>query len=284
MKKIFIFFAISFSSLAAVAGGGWPLAKGSAYYKLGQNWIVSSAYYGPSGEIVNIRTTSLFTTSLYAEYGISDRFTLITYLPFFVRTTLNEVHYQQSGKIDAGEFLNSFGDTDISLKYGLVMNKPIVVSATLMLGLPLGETSGGASGILQSGDGEFNQMVKFDASHSFYPKPLYTSAYLAFNNRTRNFSDEIRYGLELGYTIKNKLILIGKLNVVESLFNGSDAVADNGIFSNNTEYVSPMLEVGYAFGSSFGISASAGFAFSGKNILASPNFGVGLYLKTAAKK
>jgi hypothetical protein len=40
-----------------------------------------------------------------------------------------------------------------------------------------------------------------------------------------------------------------------------------------------MIEIGYALNDKWGISGSAGFAFSGKNILASPNFGIGVYLK-----
>lgn len=278
MKKIVIGIFI-LMSVETFAGGGWPLGKKKTYLKLGQNAIVSPYYYSPSGEVIDIRTTSLFSTSLYAEYGLSDRLTAVLYLPFFVRATLNEVRYRQSGRVDEGEMLNAFGDTDISLKYSLVKDKPIVVSATVLLGLPLGETSGGASGILQSGDGEFNQMLRIDASHSFYPKPIYASAYVGVNNRTKGFSDDFRLGAEVGYTFKNKLVAIVKVDIVQSFFNGSSLVADNGIFSNNTEYVSPSLEFAYAVGKTWGVSASAGFAVAGKNILASPNLGVGIYLK-----
>lgn len=261
------------------AGGGWPIGKKKSYIKLGQNAIVSPFYYSPSGEIVDIRTTSLFTTSLYAEYGLSDRLTAILYMPFFVRATLNEVQYRQSGRIDEGEVLNAFGDTDISFKYSLVKDKPIVVSTTILLGLPFGETRGGASGILQSGDGEFNQLLRVDASHSFYPKPLYASAYVGINNRTKNFSDDFRAGAEVGYTFKSKLVTILKFDLVQSFFNRSTLVADNGIFSNNTEYVSPSVELAYVVNKKWGVSALAGFALAGRNILAAPNLGVGIFVK-----
>ena len=280
MKKIIIILVLFTVSLSTLAGGGWPQPKGMGYYKLGQNWIISDSFYGPEGDVVTIRTTALYTTSFYGEYGITKRFTGILYFPFFVRNILNEERYTPSGTIIPGEALNSLGDSDLGFKYGLIIDKPVVLSATLSLGLPIGKTSGGEGGILQTGDGEFNQMIRLDASGSLHPVPLYGSAYIGFNNRTENFSDEIRYGIEVGYTFFKKLTAIAKLNVVESLFNGSDAPAENnGIFSNNTEYVSPMLEVGYAVTDQWGISCSAGFAFSGKNILASPNFGVGVYLK-----
>lgn len=277
MKKYVLIFAlISFNH--AFAGGGWPQPKSHGYFKLSQNFIRSPYYFSPDGEIIDITTISLYTSSLYGEFGITDRLTGILYFPFFVRNTLNEVQYNQSGKTEPGDSFNSVGDTDLSFKYGIVVNKPIVVSATLMLGLPIGKTSGGETQILQSGDGEFNQMIKIDVSSSFYPKPIYVSAYAGFNNRTRGFSDEVRFGAEIGFTFK-KFIPILKLNTVHSLFNGNAEVVQNGIFSNNTEYVSPMLELNYQATEKLGISSSGGFALSGRNILASPNWSLGLYLK-----
>jgi hypothetical protein len=158
------------------------------------------------------------------------------------------------------------------------MDKPVVVSASILFGLPLGKSSGGEGQILQTGDGEFNQMIRLDVSGSFHPKPIYASAYVAFNNRTQNFSDEIRFGAEVGFTLK-KFIPIIKLNVVQSLYNGNAEEVQNGIFSNNTEYVSPTVELNYQLTEKWGISGSGGFAFSGKNILASPNWSLGIYLK-----
>lgn len=260
------------------AGGGWPQPKKGGYFKLGQNMIYASSYFGPGGSVVDITTIGLYTTSLYGEYGLTDRLTGIVYFPFFVRSTLNEVRFKQTGNVIPGDEFSSIGDAEVGVKYGLITNKPVVLSASLILGLPLGNTSGGESQILQTGDGEFNQMIRVDASHSFYPKNFYTSAYAAFNNRTNNFSDEVRFGLEVGGTF-NKFIPIFKLNVVQSLNNGGTAAVQNGVFSNNTEYVSPAIELNYQMTDKVGLSASGAFAFSGQNILAAPNWGVGVYLK-----
>ncbi|MBY0433106.1 MAG: hypothetical protein K2U26_03255 [Cyclobacteriaceae bacterium] len=276
MKRILI--ALLFLSHTALAGGGWPQPKRHGYFKLGQNMIRSSFFYDPDGNVVDITTIGLFTTSLYGEYGITDRLTSIIYVPFFVRNTLNGISYNQSGKSIPGDSFNSAGDTDISFKYGLIVNKPIVVSATILFGLPVGQTAGGSTQILQSGDGEFNQMLRIDASHSFYPKPYYVSGYAGFNNRTKGFSDEVRYGAEFGVTYK-KFIPIVKINVVKSLFNGDAEVAQNGIFSNNTEYISPAFELNYQINEAWGVTGSAGFAFSARNILAAPNWGGGVYFK-----
>lgn len=282
MKKLAVFsFLFLLVAFDAQAGGGWPQARKQGYFKLGQNGIRASNIYDASGTVIPITpSTGIFTTSLYGEYGITSRFTTLLYLPFFVRSIQNELKYNQSGLVEEGDELNSIGDTDLSFKYGLIINKPVVVSATLLFGLPFGNSGGGKTGVLQTGDGEFNQMLRIDVSHSFYPRPLYTSAYAGFNNRTNGFSDEWRAGLEVGYTVKQKLTFITKLSVVQSFFNGSESVPSNGIFSNNTEYVSPEIEVAYSVNQRWGFSFSAGGALAARNILAAPNYGVGIFLKT----
>jgi hypothetical protein len=278
MKKIILIVTFLLAASLLFAGGGWPQPYRGGYFKLSQNYIRSPYFFGPDGSIVDITTIQLFTTSIYGEYGFSKRLTGILYFPFFVRNTLNETVYNQSGQVVPGDEFQSIGDTDLSFKYAIVMNKPIVVSATLLFGLPFGKSSGGEGQILQTGDGEFNQMIRLDASHSFYPKPLYVSAYAGFNNRTQDFSDEIRFGAEVGLTFK-KFTPILKLNVVQSVYNGDAEAIQNGIFSNNTEYVSPTVELNYQWTEQWGISGSGGFAFAGKNILASPNWSLGVYLK-----
>jgi hypothetical protein len=278
MKKKILTFLLCITSFCLLGGGGWPQPHRGGYFKLSQNYIRSAYFFGPDGSIVDITTVQLFTTSIYGEYGFTKRLTGIVYFPFFVRNTLNETVYNQSGQVVPGDELQSIGDTDISFKYAILMDKPVVISATVLFGLPFGKSSGGEGQILQTGDGEFNQMIRIDASGSFHPKPIYVSGYVAFNNRTEDFSDEIRFGGEVGLTLK-KFIPIIKFNVVQSLYNGNAEEVQNGIFSNNTEYVSPTVELNYQMKDKLGVSVSGGFAFAGKNILASPNWSAGIYLK-----
>ncbi len=278
MKKLALSILLASSVSLVFGGGGWPQPKKGGYFKLGQSIIVSSSFYGPTGDLVDITTIALYTTSLYGEYGLTERLTGIVYFPFFVRSTLNEIRFIQSGSTVPGDEFNAIGDAEIGAKYSFNVDKPIVWSASLILGLPLGSTGGGDSQILQTGDGEFNQMIRIDASHSFHPRPIFTSAYAAFNNRTNNFSDEVRFGLEVGGTFK-KFVPILKLNAVKSLNNGGTSVVQNGVFSNNTEYISPSIEINYQMTDKLGVSGSGAFAFSGQNILASPNWGLGVYLK-----
>ena len=279
IKKIIVTTCLLSISLITFAGGGWPQPKNKGFFKLGQYILVSDRFYTPVGDIVDITTTALYTTSFYGEYGITNRLTGILYFPFFSRSTLNELQTPNGDLVEEGDELNSVGDTDITLKYGLIVNKPIVISASLTLGLPLGEAAGGRTQLLQTGDGEFNQMITIEASRSFSSINAYGTLLVAFNNRTNNFSDEFRYGAEVGISF-NKFTALTRLYAVESLNNGDDSIVpSNGIFSNNLEFVSLAPELIYNFTDKIGLSANAAFALSGQRILASPAYSFGLFLK-----
>lgn len=279
MKKIFLLLSLTLAGHFAVAGGGWPQPKGKGYFKLSQYIIRSGSYYAPSGDIIDIATASIYITSLYGEYGVTDRFTVIGYVPFFSRATLNEQVNANGMLIAPGDAVNSFGDTDISFKYGLTRNKPIAVSATLTLGLPLGNDQGGETGVLQTGDGEFNTMLSLEASRGINSGKGWVNTLLAFNNRSNNFSDEFRWGIEVGHKLGTQWSGGLKIYSVNSLNNGSDIeTPSNGIFSNNIEYLAITPEVNYQLKDNFGLSASIGFAASGKRVLASPSFSAGVFM------
>lgn len=267
-------------SNSTFAGGGWPIPKGRGYFKLSQFVLQANQYYSPSGEIIDISTAGIYISSIYGEYGLTDRLGVTAYAPFFSRATLNEQVSSSGTLLAEGDAVNSLGDFDISLKYGLIVNKPIVLSASLTLGLPLGNPSGGNTQILQTGDGEFNVMLSLEASRSFHGGKGYVNTLLAFNNRSENFSDELRFGVEVGYNIAPKWNAALKVLSVNSLNNGSDLETPaNGIFSNNIEYLAITPEVNYSLNDKYGVSASIGFAASGKRVLAAPSYSIGVFMK-----
>lgn len=267
------------------AGGGWPQPKNGGYIKLAQWWVIADQHFTDVGKIDPNITNGIFNTSIYGEYGVTDRLTAIAYVPFFSRAFFNNTVSQTTGEIiTPGEAINSFGDSEIYLKYGLITNKPIVLSATIGVGIPLGIDDGGTDNNLQTGDGEFNQIVRIDASTTYKLGKLnaYASIYAGFNNRTKGFSDEWRYGIETGANLfKDKLTAILRLNGVSSLKNGDTTAFGNStsIFANNSEFVSFSPEIAYNITSKFGVSASVATALSGKIIFANPSYAVGVYFK-----
>jgi hypothetical protein len=279
MKKLILLLVLACVFSSASAGGGWTYVKGKGFLKLGQNAIYSSQFFNPDGQLIDITTIGYYATSLYAEYGLTDRISAIAYVPFFARNTLNKTRFRFSGMEIPGDDLNSIGDIDLSLQYGFYKSDTWVASVRVLFGLPSGEVSGGETGILQSGDGEFNQMIRFDVSRPV-SQNAWVSVYAGLNNRTNDFSDEYRLGAEIGTRFLSNFLAIAKVDVVQSFFNGDADPSQGGtIFSNNTEFISPSLELAYELNNRIGFSLSAAGAFAGKNILAAPNYGVGVYKK-----
>ncbi|MBC6401753.1 MAG: transporter [Ekhidna sp.] len=279
MKKIILVFLLSAFSIVSFAGGGWNKKKGTGYFKLSQYAIIADQYFNPEGRLTEVSPRiSFYNTAFYGEYGLTDRITSELYFPFFSRSVLNSLK-RRNGEVVEGDRVSSLGDTNVSFKYGIDQEGSTVVSVKLTLGIPLGNASGGETGTLQTGDGEFNQMISIDVGHSFYPAPFYANASVGLNNRTKGFSEEFRYSIEAGLTLK-KFVLIGRITSVHSFFNADTSDnASQGVFGNNIEYMSLMPELVYKIKENCGITAAVGTAFSGKQVLANPSYELGFFFE-----
>jgi len=272
-------------SQSLLAGGPWPQSKGKGYYKLSEWWVIFDQHYTDQGLIDPNVTTGIFNTFFYGEYGLTDRITLNVNANLFSRNFTNNVVSGTTGDIIiAGEGLNAIGDIDLGVKYGLTQpGASFPIAASVLLGIPTGATGRGEQQNLQTGDGEFNQMFQLDAGSGFNlgKTPAYFSLYSGINIRSNGFSEELRFGGEVGLSlIESKLWIVSKLAVIESFKNGDTAANNTSttIFANNTEFASIALEVNYYFTPQFGISASYAGALRGEIIAAAPSYSVGLFL------
>ena len=295
---IFFFALVSLSS-AVNAGGGWTKEKGKLFLKLNQSVLRTDRFFTPAGEPINITTTGLFTTSLYGEYGITDRLEASVFIPFFVRSTLNQTVSSATNDVLApGDQVNNIGEISVGLKYKLFSNEIFSTSFSVRLGLPTGDNTGGNSELLQTGDGEFNQLFTFDVSASIPASPVYISAFVGFNNRTNAtfefedsdgifeveepFSEEIQYGLEVGLT-PGKWVFVGRISGTQSLNNTGSINSFNSIFGNNTESFIFSPEVAYKVLNTVGISFSPSVSLDagnlgGRRVLGGTTYNFGVFL------
>jgi len=203
----------------------------------------------------------------------------VAYVPFYKRITLNRQVGQQSGFVFfEGDEASGIADADVGFRVGLRQNGPTVLSLGLKFGLPIGDDQQ-TNGLLTS-DGEFNQSVSLQIGHSFYPIPVYFATEAGFNNRSMGFSDEFRYGFELGYTIIN-LTAILRATGVESLKNGDDSIMGGmgGLFANNQSFLAYGPELIYTMNDKLGISIGAETAILTENTLSGLVFSFGLFVK-----
>ena len=273
MKYLFIIILTGFQYFFLNAQA-WTKPKGEGFYKLDYTLIQTNQVYDAGGKIVPFRTLGNHTFSLYGERGITDKFTIQAYVPFFVRNVLNETKGAQTGVIlEPGIEENNIGDIDIALRYALPLGS-LPVSAMLLFGLPTGNSTQNSG--LFTGDGEFNQMLKI--STGVGGTKWWTQFGFGFNNRTKGFSDEVRYDAEFGYKMLNqKIFAIFKLSGIESLNNGTEVASSTGLFSNNVEFLSPGLEFLYYIKPKIGLSFRAAGAVKGQNVLAAPSFSFGVF-------
>ncbi|MEL7160564.1 MAG: hypothetical protein AAFN92_07385, partial [Bacteroidota bacterium] len=269
----------------------WPQPKGKGYFKLYEWWTSFDEHFTSNGEIDPNATLGIYNTSFYAEYGLTDRLTGVVNLPLFSRSTINaQISGTRGNVITPGDAINGIGDTDLRLRYALSkLGASFPLAVSLTLGLPLGEDAGGEQGNLQTGDGEFNQILALEAGHSIAlggNAAGYVSADLGFNNRSGGFSDEIRFGLEGGVgLLERRLWLIGRMIGSESLFNGEPNAGSTttSIFSNNAEYLSLGGEVNFYLSDKIGVSAGVAGAVSGRIIAAAPAFSLGIFVNTSGR-
>ncbi len=278
MKKAFILPLLLLFQLQAMAGGGWTLPKKGYFFKLGQQFTYATRFYGPNSESDPITTFKLFNTSVYGEYGITNRLNVIGYVPLAVGSFLNKEVSANTGLVTSpGDSYTSIGDLDIGLKYGIWTKGRIKVAGSLLLGIPTGQTGKGDTGLLQTGDGEFNQLFGLDFSTS--TGAFFHTLSLGFNNRTQGFSEEVRFGYEVGWK-GEKWIVISKFRGIQSLLNGTSTEGGGSIFSNNLEYNMVSLEVARMLTKKLGVSAEGAMPLSGRSVLNAPMFGVGVFLTT----
>ena len=268
------------TSLAPDATAGpWPLKRGSGFYKLGFGFVRANQFYEPDGNRIAIPTLADYTVSFYGEYGLTDRFTAVAYVPFMQRLTLNRQVGAETGfEFFEGDAVTGPADMDFGLRVGLFQLGNTTVSSTLTLGIPVGDNQQ-ENGLL-TGDGEFNQMLSVGVGHSFYPAPAYVSAEAAFNNRNQGFSDEFRVAAEAGYTLRNRVTAIAKLRAQEPLRNGTDATVGGtgGLYASNQRYLVFAFEMAVQMTQKLGFSLSVEGATRGQNVLSAPAYSTGLYL------
>ncbi len=261
---------IWYSTLAQA--GGWTQPKGKGYFKLSQQIIKAESVFFPDGSRNEnpIQTVSGYTTSFYGEFGLLERVTLVGYMPVYTNFAID---------LEGIDATTGLGDWDVGIRIGILTGGPTVVSLQALAGLPLGDS--GREILLWTGDGEFNQHFSLQVGHSLYPLPAYLKGEVGYNNRKSsdnhddNYADELRYGLQAGYTIANRVGISVSIRGVEALDR-----ADGEFHSrNDIEYLSYGPQVDIHVTPNVGVTASMSRFTRGHNILDAPTWDFGIFVK-----
>lgn len=277
MKKLILLFACLFGMNLQAQ---WTQEKGKGYYKIGAWWLEADEHFTNTGLVDPNATRGLFITNFFGRYGLNDKITLIGYIPH-TRVYQNAQVFSSGREQIPGEQFSSLGDINLGAEYQVGKKKGWVYSISLSLGLPTGKNRGGSDGSYQTGDGEFNQLLRFHAGKSYQlgTQHFYAKASVGVNQRSNGFSDEFHANIETGTKVfKDNLLLLLRSNTIQSFHNGTlDASNSNGsIFANNVEVVNLGGELIYQLSPKLSWGLSGSYPLSGRVLYRAPAFSTGI--------
>ncbi len=278
-KYIATFFVVAFLLFAEFNfANGWTQKKGNGYVQFSSRITVADEFYEPGGNKVDITTFGDYTFSFFANYGITNKLTIFGSFPF-KRLTLNRIEGRNSGTVFfPGDSKNGISDFNVGLKYGLGKIGSTSFAVSLSFGIPIGDNE--QPNGLYTGDGELNQQISLGFGHSF-KGPIYIAGAVGFNNRVNDYSDEFKYNFEIGYRISKPLLLMFKVNGVETLRNGGDERLGGtaGLFANNQNYLAYGPEVIYSLTEIVGLNLGAYSATRAENVVSGIAYKAGVFFR-----
>jgi hypothetical protein len=287
MKNIFftILFLILISPNISKAQSGWTKPNGEGFFQLSYLYFESDQYFNLSGNPITTNTFQQQSIILYGEYGLFDKWTLITNFPLH---TFN--------KFETTETASGIGDLRLEFKYALPVNFPLSISVAPEL--PTAKANNFAQNKqnafdrinLPAGDGEFNVWMTLAASKSLNNIPLYSSIFGSYNYRTSyndvNFSDQFRIGAEIGYKIANKVWVNARINGLKSV--KEVEVATDFVRGDGAEFTAYSLgllaPLKNNWGVNFNYTNGNDWIFNKKNIYAAAIFTAGVVYELKNKK
>ena len=210
MQKRFLLLGSLFFLGITFGTAQWTQKKGTGYYKLGAWFLEADQHYTDEGLLDPNATRRIFVTSLYGRHGITDKITLVGYIPF-TQVYQNEQIFTSGNPGQPGEAVNSLGDIDLGVEFQLLKRPKWVLPTSLTLGIPSGNNSSGSDGSYQTRDGEFNQilkvllLVRLNTILSFYNGSLSAEnsngSIFANNVEVTNLGGEINYFLTKKWSV-----------------------------------------------------------------------------------
>jgi len=284
MTSMLVAIGLFLATVAEVGAGAWTVPKGKlwgkvTYFQQSTNeWYVASPQFNGHVVTTGQRTRYNFggqyeSKALFAEvfYGVSDRFDLGVQVPYFDQSFVDET--RSAAVSDAG-----LSDMRLWAKFRLI-DKPFLFSLKTGVKMPTGEFKN-EDGLIPVGEGQWDFDFVAQLGRSFWPLPLYGNVDICYRLRTRNDAidrdpgDARFLNAELGYNVTDKLMLVGKYELLRS-----DPSTEFGTIENRSQikritFLMPVLL--YAIDECTVVEAALRISLNGRNYPAGRQFIMGL--------
>ena len=277
--KFFQILALVFVVQEVSGQSGWTKSKGEGFFQTSFSTFNSKDYFTLEGEKLVTNRFHQQSIVFYGEYGVTDKFTIITNLPL-----------QNFNGFETTETVSGLGDLRVEFKHAL-LKKYFPLAISVAPEIPIGRANNFANSTvndfdrinLPSGDGEFNVWTTLATSFALGDFPFYGSLFGSYNYRTQydgiSFSDQIAVGVELGYKIADMVwfnVRMNGLTSIDEITEVADFVRGDG-----TEYTSYSLGLSAPVYKDFHLSLTYrnfnDLLFQRKNIYSAGVFGIGVF-------
>lgn len=262
-NTLYVCLLLSFLSVGSYAQSPWVNPKGSFYGQVSGTYLgYSSVINDELNQIVPVDfSTQDITTSLYADYSLSDKFAVIANLPF-----KSVLHNEQR--------LSGLGDPNLKVKYQIL--KKIPLAAYVGYTAPFSKRNG----VLRTG---YNQhAAELGLSVGKGNEKYFVYGGLGLRYRA-NIPNQVLLEFEYGYQFslaKKPLYVIFRVDGMLNTSSVIDAEAGQAnLYHNNGEFISPAVKFAYNAFNNVWINAAVHSAVFVKNFGASSTFNVGFAYK-----
>jgi hypothetical protein len=227
----------------------WTLAPGEVYLKLTQGFANASERYDAEGEVVpydpNVDDAPFRDRSryLYGEVGLAESLSLFGSLPY-KRLFVTDGGFNEPVERQASDLGSAVLGLRVGLDDALSLDDRSALAANVALVIPLGYRRNFAPTV---GPGQVDAQLVVAYGRSFWPIPAYAQAGIGYRARTSVFdfsrvvdcpasqpdnaetvcieggggeveySDEVLLNLEGGYTLFDRLLVQGLVDLVWSV-------------------------------------------------------------------
>ena len=272
---------------AQLHAGAWTQPPGGLYLKLAGLSFRSGEFLNAEGERLarqekpSTEELSDRNASVYLEYGVRERLTLVASLPYKrLVHKKTEVRFFESldttiTRIYPDENESGFADLEMRMRWRL-LEDPAVVSVTLGGKLPLGYEMQEESNV-PLGTAEIDGDTRLLVGKSLYPLPGYVTGAIGYRRRGGIFSDELLYSLEAGFTHGN-LLVKGVAEGVRT-FGDCGATGAMGMLIGDQNSLKLAPGVIWSFNERLEVGADLFYIASGCNTAAGATYAIGLAFK-----
>jgi hypothetical protein len=261
------------TSVSVCFAGAWTQKAGHLYNRVALNYYFADRNFDGDGDRSDFANNGEFTDdnlSNYFEYGLTDPWTIFGSLAYKRIENDNDLRTDTSWGI---------GDIDLGLRRRLLENDLGVFAVQGVVKIPEAYDEGD---YLPLGNGQYDIEGKVLYGRSLYPLlPGYTNFELGYRWRDGAPSDEIRYLVEIGFDLTQKIYTRGKLDGIYSVDNGNRTDATgNPTTTNNFDLAKLDLTVGYKLSPAWALEAAWTPTVYGQNTAAGATYTLAIAFAT----